>query len=193
MPRLSLVKLAQEAVQEVLQPGDRAIDATVGNGHDTLFLARCVGQEGKVYGIDKQREALASARARLDRHGVAARVMLIHAGHEELLDFIPPDLHGKIKAIMFNLGYLPGSDHSLITQPATTLAALKAAQRLLLPGGRITLLAYTGHPGGREEAETVKRWVRELAADRYRVRIEAPASCQNEPPELILIEKSVVI
>ena len=97
---------------------------------------------------------------------------------------------------MFNLGYLPGGDKNRTTGISTTLAALEASFMLLTTGGRITILAYTGHPGGQEETEAVKEWVRGLPAGSYRAALgiqtaRPPSGNDNitERPELIVVDK----
>ncbi len=151
-----LTTLARDAVAARLATGDRAVDATVGNGHDLHFLAGAVGADGHVWGFDIQEGALCGARRRLPAH-LQHRVTLLHHGHEHMGAHVAPG----VAAIMFNLGYLPGGDHSVTTRVDTTIAALEAALGLLAPGGCISVLAYTGHPGGREEAQAVAAWLRE--------------------------------
>ena len=155
---LPLTRLAHHRLAEVLAPGDSAIDATAGNGHDTLFLAQAVGAPGEVHAFDVQAAALAASAARLEAAGVRGRVTLHHAGHETMLARLPA-LRSRVAAITFNLGYLPGGDHALTTLPATTLAALEQALALLRPDGLLSVLAYRGHPGGEEEAEAVAAWL----------------------------------
>jgi predicted methyltransferase len=192
MTKLSLVQQAHLAVAAVVESGDTVIDATVGNGHDTLFLAQQVGYSGKVYGFDIQEAALDNAYQRLQLAGQAAQVSLYHAGHEVMAMLLPESAAGRVKAVMFNLGYLPGGDKQRITAATTTLAALQAALSLLAPGGVISLLAYTGHPGGREEAEQVKHWAAFLPHDLFSVGIEAAASEGGAAPEWIVIRRTMV-
>ena len=191
MADLSRVQQAHRAIAEVLQTGDIAIDATVGNGHDTLFLASQVGATGKVYGFDIQQQALDSAWQRLEQAGQTAQVSLYHAGHELMAMLLPESVAGRVQAVMFNLGYLPGGDKQRTTGASTTLAALQSALSLLAPGGVISLLAYTGHPGGREEAELVKGWASALARDYFSVSVTIPQSEQGNPPEWLLIKRQM--
>ncbi|WP_027719258.1 class I SAM-dependent methyltransferase [Desulfovirgula thermocuniculi] len=146
------VKLAHEFIAPVLVPGALAVDATAGNGHDTLFLARGVGPQGRVYAFDIQEEAIAQTKALLERHGLLDRVTLLAADHREMDRYVPPN----VRAVMFNLGYLPGGDHRVVTRPSSTLEALQTALALLAPGGRISMVIYTGHPGGLEELRAVE-------------------------------------
>jgi len=193
MASLSLVHQAHSALAEIINEGDCVIDATVGNGHDTLFLAQHVGVDGTVYGFDIQETALDEAHRRLSEAGLVQRVSLYHAGHEVMATVLPESLHGKIKVVMFNLGYLPGGDKQRTTAIATTLAALEQARELLASGGAISVLAYTGHPGGCEEAEAVKNWAAALAPDYYNVRIHIPPSVNGAAPEWVLVVRNGMI
>ena len=113
---ITVLGKAHELVRERLRPGDIAVDATAGNGVDTLILARLVGERGQVYAFDIQEQALAATRARLENAGAAAHVKLIHDSHARLEHYLSPDQHGRVAAVMFNFGYLPGGDPSIITR-----------------------------------------------------------------------------
>jgi len=118
-----------------------------------------------------------------------AQVSLYHAGHETMGLLLPQTAQGRVKAVMFNLGYLPGGDKWRTTGASTTLAALQSALSLLAPGGLISLLAYTGHPGGREEAELVKAWAGSLPQDLFSVSITVPPSEGGSAPEWVVVQR----
>lgn len=189
MPRIPFTDHPQLAILDILQPGDTAIDATVGNGHDTLFLAEAVNGTGKVYGFDIQQAALDNTRRQLEQNNLADRVSLFHTGHERMAELVPKTEHGQVKAIMFNLGYLPGSDKIHTTRTDTTLMALDTAIQLLSPGGRLSVLAYTGHEGGQQEADAVRHWAVQLPAEDFSVSLEIPPTKRGNPPVLIIVEK----
>jgi 16S rRNA C1402 N4-methylase RsmH len=189
MSSLTLVQQAHVALAEIIHSGDSVIDATVGNGHDTLFLAQCVGEEGTVYGFDIQQSALDEAYRRLMDVGLAHRVSLYHVGHEAMAIVLPESIRGTVKAVMFNLGYLPGGDKQRTTGITTTLAALEQALEMLAPGGAISVLAYTGHPGGREEAEVVKAWANSLTPEQYHVSMVIPLAKSGSAPEWLLLSR----
>jgi SAM-dependent methyltransferase len=160
---LKPLTLVRKVVSSVVRLGDFVVDATVGNGHDTELLARLVGDGGLVLGMDIQQSALAATTARLSRLGLSDRVKLVLSGHEHLSEVVrlverPPE----IRCAMFNLGYKPGSDESLVTQRATTVEALQAACDLLAPGGLVSVMVYPRHPGGADEAEGVEHLLRQL-------------------------------
>ena len=156
-----LTQTAHDTARSLLHEGDLAVDATAGNGHDTLFLANTVGQAGHVYAFDIQPAALDATGHRLKKAALTACVTLILASHTRMHAHLPPTWKGNVAAIFFNLGYLPGGDHSIITSPATTLPALDAAATLLKIGGLLSILVYPGHTGGIEEASAVHQWIRQ--------------------------------
>lgn len=195
---LSVLGMAHKLVKERATSGDIVIDATCGNGVDTQFLSELVGPRGTVYAFDIQAEALERTRQRLlgsreaaaeaETAKSAARLHLVHASHAEMDKHVAADAHGKVAAVMFNLGYLPGADQSIITTTDGTIAALEAATRLLRKGGILTVVLYPGHPGGDEEANAVTRFVSELPqtiaqAVLYRMAQKA------EAPYLLAMEK----
>lgn len=192
---LSVLSFAHKLVGERLQPGDAAVDATAGTGADTLFLAKACGTRGRVYAFDIQAEALAMTRARLERESgnsakKLASVDFLQKSHEEMETALPHELHGKLGAVMFNLGYLPaeGADPALITHAPSTLKALNATVRLLRPRGIVTAVLYPGHSGGDEEAAAVEAWAAALPQTAGQAIVyrqpQKPAS-----PYLIAIEK----
>jgi predicted methyltransferase len=174
MNRVPLTRVAHEQLREIIRPGDRVIDATAGNGHDTLFLAECVGPEGRVTAFDIQRTALDATRARLETAGVADRCRLVHAGHERMTDQVPGDWVGGVAVVMFNLGYRPGGDKTVVTRPRTTLAAMAQAVRLLRVGGALSVMTYRGHGGGNDEEVEVEAWLARLPDGYARQALATP-------------------
>lgn len=186
---MSLLKFAHQHIQNVLQTGDTAIDATVGNGHDTLFLARQVGLTGSVYGFDIQIAALNITRTKLQQSLLMDCVTLIQASHADMAAHIPVNAYGKIRACMFNLGYLPNGDKSIITQTASTLSALTVACDLLVPQGIMTILAYPGHVGGDEEMANVQAWLEQLDSNQFAISTMYSAIISSSAPKLFVMQK----
>ncbi|AIQ45558.1 SAM-dependent methyltransferase [Paenibacillus sp. FSL R7-0273] len=162
---LSVLSFAHKLTAERLASGGLAVDATVGTGADTLFLAKCAGARGGVYGFDIQPAALTLAEERLrlareEAPAALAPVTLLARSHAAMVEAVPPQWHGRVSAVMFNLGYLPSgdADKTIITETGSTLAALAAALTLLRPGGIITAVLYPGHDGGDREAAAVEAW-----------------------------------
>ena len=181
LPRAT--ELAHAWVRERLRPGGTAIDATAGNGHDTEFLAQLAGAEGRVIAYDVQTVAIESTRARLEKAGLLDRVSLRRDSHERIGE------ENGFDVVMFNLGYCPGADKAVITTVDSTLRALEAAASGLRPGGLITVVCYTGHPGGAEEAEAVLAWTRGLEPGRFRA-MRCEMLVQTDPaPFLVGIER----
>jgi SAM-dependent methyltransferase len=194
MPLPSILDAAHQCASEGLSGGDLAIDATVGNGHDTLFLLRQVGASGRVIGVDIQADALSATRARVHDADAAllGRLRLVHDGHEAMRTHVEPADVGGVGAVMFNLGYLPGGDHAITTQPDTTVPALNAAFDLLRPeGGVLTVVAYPGHKGGAEETAAVAEWAADLPQEKGRAFWYQFANASGAPPRLLAVEKRV--
>ena len=96
---------AEELIRQAVEPGARVIDATMGNGYDTQWLAELVGESGHVYGFDIQLEAVNRTRDRLAAAGLENRATLFHAGHEHIAELVGE----PVDAAVFNLGWLPGT------------------------------------------------------------------------------------
>ena len=189
--RWRAVEVARERVLQVVKEGDIVCDATCGNGHDTVWLAKAVGKGGKVYAIDIQTDAIEATRARLEKENLNHRVTFLGRGHENLTSFIPIKDQGNIAAIVFNLGYLPGGDKSIFTQKKTTLAALEASLLTLKEGGILSLVLYYGHKGGSEEAKEVERWRHSLDRDRFKTEhIKNPVR-EGTSPSVITIKRVI--
>lgn len=155
---------AQEKVKPFLVDGAIAVDATAGNGFDTVFLASCVGDSGKVIAIDRQEQAIGRTQQRLVEAGLSTRVECIIGDHADLQSILSVREIAYINCAMCNLGYLPHGDKSVVTQPESTLKVLMAVDRVLVPGGVVSILAYVGHRDGENEATEVARWIENLGA-----------------------------
>ncbi|MDQ6976634.1 MAG: class I SAM-dependent methyltransferase, partial [Ghiorsea sp.] len=128
---MQLTDIAQTWLNEHIQIGDAVIDATLGNGFDALFLAQSIGKTGTVYGFDVQQEAINNTTLLLQQEPCQQAFSL--QGHQYMMAHIPQEKHGHIQAIMFNLGWLPNSDKSVITHANTTILALEQSLQLLAP------------------------------------------------------------
>jgi len=175
-------EMAHALVRERVKSGARVVDATIGNGHDTVFLADRVGPSGHVDSFDIQSKAIESARQKLQDRS-AEHVTLHQIGHEKMTALV----EAPVQAVMFNLGYLPGGDKQVITQAETTIEALQAAIDLLLPSGIVTIVIYTGHPGGQQEVEAVRAFCRSLNAKQFTITIHKSPSDKPTAPFLITI------
>lgn len=190
MQRISLVNVAHNLIKDVLHPGDIAVDATVGNGYDTLFLVEQVSPSGRVFGFDIQQTAIESTKEKFQQTHSPECLTLIHASHADMSDKIPAHYHGNIKAIMFNLGYLPGGDKSIITRTDSTVTALNSASRILSSNGIITVMAYPGHPGGDLETDQVKNWCDQLDDNQFKISIIYSSENKESAPRLFVILKT---
>lgn len=176
---------ARELICNSLKAGGCAVDATCGNGHDTVFLAERVGKDGLVLAFDIQPQAVAATQQRLIAKGLLERVRVIEASHAEMADYS----QATFDAVMFNLGYLPHGDHRIITKPESTVAALSFATKQLNQGGIITMLFYTGHYGGMEEWNKVEEFVSVLPQQLFTVLEYRLINQKNNPPFLLAITR----
>ena len=174
------LEMAHDFLAQVITQEDIVVDATMGNGHDTLFLAKLAKQ---VYSFDIQKQALEKTSQRLQEAGLT-NAELILQGHETVDQFVT-----EVKAAIFNLGYLPSADKSIITQPQTTLEALDKLCHMLVKGGRIAIMIYYGHEGGDIEKDAVMDFVSQLPQQEYTATIYRTLNQINNPPFLVMIEK----
>ena len=174
------LEMAHDFLAQVITKDDVVVDATMGNGHDTLFLAKLAKQ---VYAFDIQEQALEKTNQRLQEAGLT-NVKLLLQGHETVDQFVT-----EVKAAIFNLGYLPSADKNIITKPQTTIEALEKLCRMLIKGGRIAIMIYYGHEGGDIERDAVMDFVSQLPQQEYTATIYRTLNQINNPPFLVMIEK----
>lgn len=172
-------------LKDVIKDGDIVIDATMGNGYDTRYLAEKVGINGFVYSFDVQEKAIKSTRKKLEKEELIDRVSLILDGHENIENYVKDE----VACVIFNLGYLPRADHNIITRPETTIKALESSLKLLKKYGVISIALYIGHDGGLEERNRVYKFVQNLDQSKFSVLESKFVNQVNNPPQLILIEK----
>ncbi|WP_257351549.1 class I SAM-dependent methyltransferase [Pseudalkalibacillus decolorationis] len=184
-----VLPFVKKLLQNVIEDGDIVIDATVGNGHDTLFLADLVGPNGMVYGFDVQKKAIEATNRLLADYGYTRQITLFHESHAHVKRNIPVEEHGTIKSAIFNLGYLPGSDKKVITRPDSTLQAIQGLLEIIAVGGLIIVVVYHGHEGGKEEKDALLSYLSNLDQKVAHVLRYQFINQKNDPPFLIAIEK----
>ncbi|MCB1118602.1 MAG: methyltransferase domain-containing protein [Chlamydiia bacterium] len=165
-----------------LEPGDVAIDATCGNGHDTLALAKRILPSGKLYALDIQKSALAAAKKLVEETlGKQDNIVYLLQDHETL-----PGEEEGVKLIVYNLGYLPGGDHSRTTQTPTTLRSIQNGLPLLAPGGALSITCYPGHPEGAREEAALLSFASTLPPTHYNICHHRFINRQNSPSLLLI-------
>ena len=178
--------LAADYMIRTIREGDTVVDATMGNGKDTLFLCELVGKSGHVYAFDVQSEAVERTRERVEEEGFSERTTLLLAGHETMKEHVP----AGVQAVMFNLGWLPGAEHIVTTQTQTTLKAVSAALELIAPGGIVTVCVYPGHEEGTRELEALKAYVSGLSVRTFNVLYHGFVNASSQTPQLFLIQRN---
>lgn len=178
--------LAADYIRRTVRPGDTVVDATMGNGGDTLFLAQLVGPQGCVYGFDVQEEAVANTRRKLIEAGQNDQAVLLLCGHERMREHVtqPP------QAVMFNLGWLPGAAHAVTTRVETTLEAVASAAEMIVPGGIVSVCIYPGHEEGTRELHALLEYAAGLDVRKYNVLHHHFLCAPAHTPQLILIQRN---
>jgi len=180
-----VLQYAQFLLSQSIGEGEIAVDATAGNGHDTLFLAQLVGQNGHVYSFDIQQDAIQATIDRLKENELEKRATVILDGHQHLSKYIEEEIAGAI----FNLGYLPGADHDIVTKGETTIQAIESLLKCLKVNGIIVLVVYHGHEGGKAERDAVIDFVSQLPQKYVHVLRYEFINQKNDPPFIIALEK----
>lgn len=166
--------------------GDTILDCTVGNGQDTLLLAKLVGPTGNVYGFDIQEVAINNTKKLLEETGIKTNVKLFLDSHEHIDKYI----HKNLNFIVYNLGYLPGGDKDIKTTPDSTIKSIKKALKLLKDNGVLLVTVYPGHKGGMEEKLSVEELFSNLDQKEFHVLKYEFINQINHPPILYFIEKA---
>lgn len=177
----TVVEWSHWIISRVLRPGDVAFDATVGHGHDLVMMATLVGQQGLVLGCDIQEHAIESAWQNAEMRGVSDRVRLHVESHEHIERICHGENVKQLRAIMYNLSYLPGGDKSIRTRRESTIASLGKALDLLMAGGAMTIVSYRGHEGGAEEAVAVLDWASALPPYQFEVVMYSTPALESSP------------
>lgn len=177
-----------ELMEQAIRPGESAVDATSGNGNDTLMLSHITGPDGHVYSFDVQAQAIKQTKEKLVEAQIT-NVSLIHDGHENVDNYLPEDIKGKLAGAIFNLGYLPGSDKRIITTPIHTIAAIDKLIDYLKPEGIIVCVVYYGHEGGSDEKNALLDHLASYDQKYFQVLQYGFINQKNNPPFILAIEK----
>ena len=179
------VGISHQYAKKVIKTGDIVVDATAGNGNDTLFLAEHVGENGHVYCFDIQKQALENTRKKIEEHNMQERVSCICDGHQNMDKYIEK----TIKLVVFNLGYLPGGDHTIHTKPDTTIQAIEKTLDLICKNGLVIVVVYYGGDSGFEEKDALMQYLKQLDYKKYTVLMHNYINQVNCPPIAVCIEK----
>lgn len=176
----------QEVICSQVPDGGIYVDATMGNGKDTLMLCRMAGKTGKVYAFDVQETALQRTEELLKSQGVSECAELILDGHEHMDKYIGEE---SADVVCFNFGYLPGGDHRIATHADTSVKAIGKGLKILKKGGMMSLCIYSGGDTGFEEKEKILAYLKEVPAGEYTVIVNQYYNRRNNPPVPVFIFK----
>ncbi len=177
--------IAKEYLEKTLKEGDIVVDATMGNGYDTLFLCQLVKETGHVYAFDVQEQALLETEKRLKEHNCSSCATLILDGHQNMDKYVQE----KARVVLFNLGWLPGSDKVVRTMLQTTLEAVQKALGLLQPLGVLIMCIYPGHDEGMKELQALTDFFTALRPQQYNCLMHTFLNAGKEAPHCVIVQK----
>ena len=185
MKKYQITEWCHHFIKNHVKEGEICVDATAGNGNDTLLLAELVGKTGKVYAFDIQEQALQKTRERLEEKDLEERVELVLKSHTEM----GKRIREEVSCIVFNFGYLPGGDHSLSTKKESSITAIETGLSLLKKGGLMSLCIYSGGDSGFEEKYGILQYLHMLDSKKYLVIVSQYYNRPNHPPIPAMIIK----
>ena len=172
-------------IKNYINCADTVIDATAGNGNDTLKLCEAVKQCGRVYAFDIQEDALKETQRKLSEKGYS-NAKLILDSHSNMDKYVTH----KVRAVIFNLGYLPGGDHRVCTHADTSIEAISKALSIIDKGGFVSITIYHGKDTGTEEKEAVMQYLKTVNHKEYTVTVHDFYNRPNNPPITVIITKN---
>ena len=186
MKRYQITEWCHHFIRNHVKEGEFCIDATAGNGNDTLLLCELVGEKGKVIAFDIQDEAVTNTKKRLEEHGVLERAEVLQESHVNMSKYAE---EGTVSCIVLNFAYLPGGDHELATRKETSVMAIHEGLRLLKKGGMMSLCIYSGGDSGFEERDAILSEIKQLDGKKYLVIVSEYYNRPNNPPIPVMILK----
>lgn len=188
MNQQSHLIMAHRTWEAIVMPGDLVIDATCGNGHDTLFLAKLAltSQSGALFAFDIQPQALENTQRLVQTELPAdlySRIKIIRNCHSKFPEEI---LTKSVKLIVYNLGYLPGGNKNQTTMTNTTLESIASAQELIADEGLISVTCYPGHPEGKVEEEALLTYAASLDPRKWNCTHHRWLNRKNSPTLLFI-------
>jgi ribosomal protein L11 methylase PrmA len=184
----SHLELAHSYWDQLLLSHDTVIDATCGNGHDTLKLSQLV-KEGMLYAFDIQESAIDSTKNLLKANLKPDAWHHVHLEQRSHATFPAEILNQTVKLIVYNLGYLPGGDKSITTLTSSTLQSIENGLKLIIPGGALCITCYPGHPEGAVEQDALMSLVKNLDPKSWNCCLHTFVN-RNASPRLLLIQRA---
>lgn len=182
------VQIAHSYLRTVLKPGGVGVDATAGNGLDTVLMAEAVCPGGRVYSFDIQEVAVMKTVELLKAKGLADNVRVYCESHERIGELVPE----LVDAVVFNLGYLPGGNRDIVTKPETTIKGVAEGLKIMRPGGIMCIVVYTGHSGGDDEQDLLDHFLQGLNKNTF-CAAKLDFINRKNAPGLVIIEKNNLV
>lgn len=187
---MKITDLVHNLLKPYLSQVKVAVDATLGNGYDTLFLAENCPQQSKIFAFDLQNQAIKESGKLLNEKKIN-NVELIQKCHSCIQECLANHEISEIDLAIFNFGYLPGGDKAITTMPETSIAAIQQCLNALTSQGILSLTLYPGHETGAMESEQIKNFFKEQ--NKYKIfQTKIISQTKTPPPEHLLLQKNAV-
>lgn len=156
------------------------IDATCGMGHDTLFMAKLLGDKGTVDAYDVQELAIVETKKLLKKNNLS-NVVYYQTSFENV-SFTDANL------IIYNLGYLPNTDKKIKTTASSTIKSIDRALTYLSNHDDfiIVICVYVGHEEGIKESVEIDKLLSTLDNKKFLVS-KYSNLYRNNPPYVLTI------
>lgn len=179
MKSYQITNWSHELFKLQVKTGGIYVDATMGNGHDTLFLCEMAEETGKVTAFDIQAQALEETKKLLKKAGLEERAELHLDSHTNMDSYLGEE---TADGIYFNFGYLPKGDHRLATKADTSVEAIEKGLKILKTGGVMALCIYSGGDTGFEERDCILEYLKNLDDKKYIVIVNSYYNRRKNPP-----------
>ncbi len=174
---------AKKLLKEKIDKNSVVIDATCGNGNDTLFLAKTSAK--KVYSFDIQKIAIERTEKLLEENELLSKCKLILDSHANFDNYV----EDEFQAVIFNLGYLPNANHDITTNGKITKLTIEKMLKRISVGGIIVVVIYWGHQNGILEKEILCSYFETLNQKNIEVLQYQFINQKNNAPFLVALEK----
>lgn len=156
------------------------IDATCGNGNDSLYLAEQY-PSCKIIGFDIQKLAIDNSTNRCQHLNNVEFILDSHANVDQYVA-------DNVSLAIFNLGYLPRADVTITTRAESTITAIEKILPILNSGGAIIITLYRGATN-LAETELVVEYLRTINKDFYIVSMYDLINLNGNPFNVIIERK----
>ena len=178
------VTVAQLFMRPKLTTAEVIVDATCGNGHDCLFLAKHSQPEAQIYAFDIQTQSILNSKKLLAQNCLDNKVEFYQENFVNIKKYVDK----KLDLVVFNLGYLPGENKNITTCVNDLCLTIPLIVELLSVQGIIIIVSYPGHEQGKKEFIWLEKYLPELSNKVYNVGKYQLFNHQKPSPIVYIME-----